>query len=72
MGRLKEKLEHFKASIRAKIEHPFHIVKNLFCHRKTRYRGLAKNIAQRCTLCAFANMLLAGRRFTMSESRSPS
>ncbi len=32
-----------KASVRAFVEHPFHIVKNLFQYRKTRYRGLAKN-----------------------------
>ena len=51
LGRLTEKLEHLKASVRAKVEHPFHVVKNLFRHRKTRYRGLAKNTAQllRCS-----------------------
>ena len=46
MGCLTEKLEHLKASVRAKVEHPFHVVKNLFRHRKTRYRGLAKNTAE--------------------------
>jgi hypothetical protein len=35
-----EKLAHLKASVRAKVEHPFHVVKNLFRHLKTRYRGL--------------------------------
>ena len=35
--------EKLKASVRAFVEHPFHIVKNLFRHRKVRYRGLAKN-----------------------------
>ena len=72
LGRLTEKLEHLKAGIRAKVEHPFHVVKNLFRHRKTRYRGLAKNTAQLYTLVAFANLLLAGRCFTITESRSPS
>ena len=72
LGRLTEKLEHLKASVRAKVEHPFHVVKNLFRHRKTRYRGLTKNTAQLYTLFAFANLLLAGRRFTITESRSPS
>ncbi len=70
LGRLMEKLEHLKASVRAKVEHPFHVIKNLFRHRKTRYRGLAKNTAQLFTLFAFANLLLAGRRFTITESRS--
>ena len=72
LGRITEKLEHMKASVRAKVEHPFHVVKNLFRHRKTRYRGLAKNTAQLFTLFALANLVLAGRRFKITESRSPS
>jgi IS5 family transposase len=72
LGRMREKLEHLKASVRAKVEHPFHVIKNLFRHRKTRYRGLAKNTAQLFTLFAFANLVLAGRRFNITESRSPS
>ena len=42
IGRMIEKLKHLKASVRAKVEHPFHVMKNLFHHRKARYRGLAK------------------------------
>lgn len=38
--------EKAKSSVRAFVEHPFHILKNLFKHRKTRYRGLAKNAHQ--------------------------
>ena len=34
-------LEKRKAQVRARVEHPFHVIKNLFRHRKTRYRGLA-------------------------------
>ena len=67
-----EKLEHLKASVRAKVEHPFHVVKNLFHHRKTRYRGLEKNTAQLFTLFGFANLVLAGRQFKVTESRTPS
>ena len=62
LGRAKEKLEKAKASVRAKVEHCFHVVKCLFKHRKTRYRGLAKNNAQLFTLFGFANLVLA-RRF---------
>lgn len=69
LGRQIEKLEHLKASVRAKVEHPFHVVKNLFKHRKARYRGLAKNAAQLFTLFGFANLVLAGRRFTVTETR---
>jgi hypothetical protein len=43
-----------KASIRAKVEHPFHVVKNLFRHRKARYKGMAKNTAQRFSLFGLA------------------
>jgi IS5 family transposase len=45
-GPLKEatvQLERAKAQVRALVEHPFHIIKNLFRHRRARYRGLAKN-----------------------------
>ena len=61
LGDLLERIEHAKASIRAKVEHPFHVVKNLFGHRKTRYRGLAKNTAQLFSLFGFANLVLAPR-----------
>jgi IS5 family transposase len=72
LGRMLEKLEHLKASVRAKVEHPFHVIKNLFRHRKTRYRGLAKNTAQLFTLFGFANLVLAGRRFTVTDTRRAS
>ena len=39
LGRLQERIEQVKASLRAKVAHPFHIVKNLFKRRKTRCRG---------------------------------
>ena len=61
-GRLDELLEKTKASIRAKVEHPFHFVKNLFGHKKNRYWGLAKNTAHLFTLFALANLVIAKRR----------
>jgi transposase, IS5 family len=69
LGRSKEKLEQAKASVRAKVEHCFHVVKCLFKHRKTRYRGLAKNNAQLFTLFAFANLLLARRFLGWTHTR---
>ena len=54
-------VEKAKASVRAFVEHPFHIVKNLFRHRKVRYRGLARNGHQLYTLFALANVVLGGR-----------
>jgi transposase, IS5 family len=53
--------EKAKAAVRAFVEHPFHIVKNLFGHRKTRYRGLAKNGHQLHTLFGLANLMIAAR-----------
>ncbi|MDB6172120.1 MAG: transposase, partial [Chthoniobacteraceae bacterium] len=61
-GKLKElklALEKVKLQVRAFVEHPFHIVKNLFHYRKARYRGLAKNEAHLHTLFALANLLIA-------------
>jgi IS5 family transposase len=55
-------VEKAKASVRAFVEHPFHIVKNLFGHRKVRYRGLAKNRHQLYTLFGLANVVIGARR----------
>lgn len=62
LDQLLEKVEKIKASIRAKVEHPFHVIKNLFGHKKTRYRGLAKNHAQLFSLFGLANLVIAKRR----------
>lgn len=58
---VRQALERLKAQIRARVEHPFHVVKNLFRHRKTRYKGLAKNTAQLYSLFALANLVIAKR-----------
>ena len=47
-----EQLEHLKASIRAKVEHSFRVIKRQFGFTKVRYRGLAKNTAALMTLFA--------------------
>lgn len=63
-GALKEatmQLEKCKAQVRARVEHPYHIIKNLFHYRKARYRGLAKNLAQLHTLFALANLVIVKR-----------
>ena len=62
VGRLQERIEQVKASIRAKVEHPFKIIKNLFGMKKVSYRGLAKNTARLYTLFGLANLLTAKRR----------
>ena len=72
LGRLLEQYEQAKARIRAKVEHPFHVVKNLFRHRKTRYRGLAKNTAQLFSLFGLANLVMARRRLIALHSQGAS
>jgi transposase, IS5 family len=57
-------VEKAKASVRAFVEHPFHLVKNIFRHRKVRYRGLAKNSHQLYMLFGLANVVIGARRAT--------
>ena len=45
-----------RSRIRARGEHPFHIVKRLWGFAKVRYRGLAKNLARAQTMFALANL----------------
>ena len=53
--------EHEKSSVRAKVEHVFAVVKGQLLYRKTRYRGLRKQIAKLNMLFALANLILADR-----------
>lgn len=52
IGRPLDYAERVKASVRAKVEHPFRVLKLQFGHRKVRYRGLAKNTAVADAVCA--------------------
>ena len=56
-----EAAERDKASVRAKVEHPFLYLKRHFGYAKVRYRGLAKNTQRIALLLGFANLLIAGR-----------
>ena len=66
MDALTDQVERIKASIRAKVEHPFRVIKRQFGHVKVRYRGLAKNTAQLHTLFALANLWMVRKRLTGS------
>jgi IS5 family transposase len=57
-----EQIERAKASVRAKVEHPFRVLKRQFGYTKVRYRGLKKNTAQIVTLFALSNLWMARRR----------
>ena len=63
---LTDQVERIKASIRAKVEYPFRVIKRQFGHVKVRYRGLAKNTAQLHTLFALANLWMVRKRLTGS------
>jgi IS5 family transposase len=64
-GRAKTKVrkaEHRKASVRAKVEHPFRVIKRQFGLVKVRFRGLAKNTAHVVTLFALSNLWMVRKQ----------
>jgi IS5 family transposase len=61
-ARMLEKAEQLKASVRAKVEHPFRLIKQQFGYSKVRYRGLAKNTARLTMLFALGNLWMARRQ----------
>ena len=62
MGAVLEQLEQTKARIRAKVEHPFRVIKRQFGFTKVKYRGLAKNTANLVTLFALSNLWMVRKR----------
>jgi len=56
------KTEHHKASVRAKVEHPFRVIKRQFDLVKVRFRGLAKNTAHVTTLFALSNLWMVRKQ----------
>ena len=64
---LMDKVEKFKASIRAKVEHPFRVVKRQFGFVKIRYRGLKKNTLQLKTLFARSNLWMARHQLMAAQ-----
>ena len=60
-------IESRKAAVRAKVEHPFLIVKRDFAFTKTRYRGIAKNLNHLQMLFASANWLMRARAVALTH-----
>ena len=60
---LVDTVEKLKASVRAKVEHPFRVIKRQFGHTKVRYRGLKKNTAQLVTLFALSNLWMVRHKW---------
>jgi IS5 family transposase len=48
--------------VRARVEHPFRVIKRQFGYLRTRYRGLSKNRVQLFTAFTLGNLLLMRRR----------
>ena len=61
----KLKAEKIKASVRAKVEHSFRYIKQVFGYNKVRYRGLAKNNNRLHLLAAFSNLLI-GEKYILA------
>ena len=57
-----QRTEHDKASVRAKVEHPFRVIKRQFGLMKVRFRGLAKNTAHVVTLFALSNLWMVRKQ----------
>jgi IS5 family transposase len=58
-GRVDDLIETAKAHIRAKVEHPFRVIKRQFGFQKTRLRGMLKNRCKVNVLAALTNLFMA-------------
>jgi IS5 family transposase len=58
-----------RSRIRARVEHPFNVVKRLWGFAKVRYRGIAKNLAKAYSMFALANLYLVRRRLMPPGAR---
>ena len=69
LGQLINQVERLKASVRAKVEHPFRVIKRQFGHVKVRYRGRKKNTAQLNTLFALANLWMVRKKLVVLDGQ---
>jgi transposase, IS5 family len=56
-----KQLEYLKSAVRAKVEHPFRVIKRQFGYQKVRYRDLAKSTGQILALFTLSNLWMARR-----------
>jgi IS5 family transposase len=64
-----DQVERLKASVRAKVEHPFRVIKRQFGHVKVRYRGLKKNTAQLTTMFALSNLWMVRKKLLVLDGQ---
>lgn len=60
-----DRIEKLKAGIRARVEHPFRVIKRQFGYVKVRYRGLKKNTQQLNTLFALSNLWMVRKQLLL-------
>ncbi len=65
---IRNQIEKIKAGVRAKVEHPFRVIKRQFGFVKVRYRGLKKNTAQLNTLFALSNLWMVRGKLMGAEA----
>ena len=63
-----DKAEKLKASVRAKVEHPFRVIKRQLGFVKVRYRGLKKNTVQLVTLLALSNLWMVRGKLMAAQA----
>jgi len=68
---INEDINRIIAKVRARVEHPFRVIKRQFGYIKTRYRDLAKNRARLFTLFALGNLFLIRRKLMDSGASLP-
>ena len=68
LGQILNRIEQLKAGVRAKVEHPFRVIKRQFGHVKVRYRGLKKNTAQLTTLFALSNLWMVRGKLLSAQA----
>jgi transposase, IS5 family len=67
LSQREQQKNHNKSKVRARVEHPFLVIKRIFAFAKVRYRGLAKNAHRLFVTCALANLYLARARLLLLQ-----
>ena len=71
LSEYQRRLNRLRSATRARGEHAFRVVKQLWGYRKVRYRGLAKNTARLFTMFALANLYMVRRRLLPPRETCP-
>lgn len=67
IAQVPRKTEYAKASLRAKVEHPFRVIKRQYGYTEVRFRGLVKNTAKQAMLFALSNLWVMRKRLLVAR-----